>query len=74
LREAYSKGSQGKVHANTVEEEFAKPLPDLNWIHDQIASGWKGGANACSLVNSSGQTLVHIMAMIGSAKVGVFEG
>lgn len=69
LRDSYNKGSgSGATHAKTVDLEFCKSVPDLNWIHDQIVAGWDGGPNA-PVVNASGQTLLHLMAMIGSPKV-----
>ena len=68
LRDAYNKGSINGDHARTVEEEYSKPLPNLNWIHEQILGGWDGGSSVPA-VNASGQTILHVMAMVGSPKV-----
>ena len=64
LRDAYSKGDMGGQHAATVEEEFIKPLPDLNWLHEQVADGWDGKV----VMNSHNQTLLHVVAMVGTPR------
>lgn len=64
VRDNYTKLALSQPVAATVEEEFLKPLPDINWLQEQILGGWDGEP----MLNTLGQTLLHLIAMVGSPR------
>ena len=48
--------------AKSVEDECVKPLPNLDWLEEQVLKGWNGEVQR----NAKGQTLLHLLALTAS--------